>query len=329
MPSQHSCMKVRLIINPISGTRNKAGLDRLVAESLSPLGWEVETVYTKGHGDATRLALSAVEKGCGIVLAAGGDGTINETAAALCGTGVVLGILPCGSGNGLARHLGIPIDIREGLKVILENHPEDIDYATVNDNKFFCTFGVGFDAAVSAAFARKKTRGKLTYIQSTFETYASYEPEYYTISANGKKLTERAFLVAVCNASQYGNNAYIAPRATMTDGLLDITIIHAGNPLSTMLVGVDMLTGYTYRNALVDTIRVSSATIERKHPGPAHIDGEPVALGETLEVRCHPGQLWLYTNPDERPFRPIITPIASMIREARYSINRIFHPSLR
>ena len=96
-----------------------------------------------------------------------------------------------------------------------------------------------------------------------------------------------------------------------------------------MLVGVDTLTGYTYRNALVDTIRVASATIERKHPGPAHIDGEPVALGETLEIECHPGQLWLYTNPDERPFRPIITPIASMIREARYSINRLFHPSLR
>ena len=189
-------MKVRLIINPISGTRNKAGLDRMVAESLKPLGWELEVVYTKGHGDATKLARSAIAKGCDVVIAAGGDGTINETAAALCGTGVILGILPCGSGNGLARHLGIPVDLREGLKVIIENHPEDIDYATVNDCKFFCTFGVGFDAAVSAAFARKKTRGKLTYLQSTFETYAKYEPEYYTISANGKKLTERAFLVA-------------------------------------------------------------------------------------------------------------------------------------
>ena len=185
----------------------------------------------------------------------------------------MLGILPCGSGNGLARHLGIPIDIREGLKVILENHPEDIDYATVNNNKFFCTFGVGFDAAVSAAFARKKTRGKLTYIQSTFETYASYEPEYYTISANGKKLTERAFLVAVCNASQYGNNAYIAPSASINDGLLDVTIIHAGNTLSTALVGVDMMTGMIERNMLIHTFRTDNIVIERERRGPSHLDG--------------------------------------------------------
>ena len=211
----------------------------------------------------------------------------------------------------------------------LPGSPVACDYGSVNGQSFFCTFGVGFDAAVSDAFARGKHRGLVSYVNNTIRQFVNYNADEYTIRANGQIITEQAFLVAVCNASQYGNNAYIAPRATMTDGLLDITIIHAGNPLSTMLVGVDMLTGYTYRNALVDTIRVSSATIERKHPGPAHIDGEPVALGETLEVRCHPGQLWLYTNPDERPFRPIITPIASMIREARYSINRIFHPSLR
>lgn len=112
--------KVRLIINPISGTRSKTGLDRMVIDALGPLGREVEVAYTKGHGDATRLALSAVEKGCETVLAAGGDGTINETAAALCGTGVVLGIIPCGSGNGLARHLGIPVDIKEVLKSLLK-----------------------------------------------------------------------------------------------------------------------------------------------------------------------------------------------------------------
>ena len=324
MPSQHSCMKVRLIINPISGTRNKAGLDRLVAESLSPLGWEVETVYTKGHGDATRLALSAVEKGCGIVLAAGGDGTINETAAALCGTGVVLGILPCGSGNGLARHLGIPIDIREGLKVILENHPEDIDYATVNDNKFFCTFGVGFDAAVSAAFARKKTRGKLTYIQSTFETYASYEPEYYTISANGKKLTERAFLVAVCNASQYGNNAYIAPSASINDGLLDVTIIHAGNTLSTALVGVDMMTGMIERNMLIHTFRTDNIVIERERRGPSHLDGEPMEMANRLDIRCHHSGLRVFTPRTVRPFKPILTPVTAMFNDFRIAVSNIF-----
>ena len=117
------------------------------------------------------------------------------------------------------------------------------------------------------AYAVARARGKLTYIQSTFETYASYEPEYYTISANGKKLTERAFLVAVCNASQYGNNAYIAPSASINDGLLDVTIIHAGNTLSTALVGVDMMTGMIERNMLIHTFRTDNIVIERERRG--------------------------------------------------------------
>lgn len=317
-------MKARLIINPISGTRSKAGLDRMVIDSLSPLGWEVEVVYTKGHGDATRLALSAIEKKCDAVLAAGGDGTINETAAALCGTGVVLGILPCGSGNGLARHLGIPIDLREGLKVIHEDHPADIDYATVNDRKFFCTCGVGFDAAVSAAFARKKTRGKFTYIQSTFETYANYEPEFYTIRANGKKLTEKAFLVAVCNASQYGNNAYIAPSASINDGLLDVTIIHAGNTLSTALVGVDMMTGMIERNMLIQTFRTDNIIIERERRGPSHLDGEPLEMDDCLDIRCHHNGLRVFTPTVVHPFKPILTPVTAMFNDFKIAVSNLF-----
>ncbi len=193
-------MKARLIINPISGTASKAGLDGYVIDTLSPAGWDIETTYTQCHGDATRLAREAVELGYDAVFAAGGDGTVNETADALCGSDTALGIIPCGSGNGLARHLGIPIDVREGVKVIHDESPRCIDYATVNGLKFFCTFGVGFDAAVSAAFAEKKRRGKFTYLQSTFQTYAHYEPELYTITANGQRITEKAFLVAVCNA---------------------------------------------------------------------------------------------------------------------------------
>ena len=308
--------KCLLIINPISGTGNKRGLDALVASRLVGNGLEVEAAWTTAHGDATRLARRAADEGYDSVIAAGGDGTINETASALCGSKVKLGIIPCGSGNGLARHLDIPVDTRASLEIIARDCPVACDYGSVNGRPFFCTFGVGFDAAVSDAFARGKHRGLVSYVNNTIRQFVNYSADEYIIRANGQIITEQAFLVAVCNASQYGNNVYIAPKATMTDGMLDITIIHAGNPLSTMLVGVDTLTGYTYRNALVDTIR-------------AHIDGEPVALGETLEIECHPGQLWLYTNPDERPFRPIITPIASMIREARYSINRLFHPSLR
>ncbi len=316
--------KARLIINPISGTKSKAGLDHLVIDALAPIGWEVEVAYTRCHGDATRLARQAVEKGCEAVIAAGGDGTINETAAALCGTGVVLGILPCGSGNGLARHLGIQVDIREGLKVIMENNPMEIDYASVNGKKFFCTCGVGFDAAVSEAFAKKKTRGKLTYIKSTFETYAAYHPEHYTIIANGQKLTEKAFLVAVCNASQYGNNAYIAPSASINDGLLDVTIIHSGNTLSTALVGVDMLTGMIEKNMLIHTFRTNDLQIIREKKGPSHVDGEPMELPEKLDIHCVHNGLKVFTPTVVHPFRPILTPVSAMFNDFRIAISKIF-----
>ena len=317
-------MKARLIINPISGTASKAGLDRLVAEILSPAGWEFETVYTQCHGDATRLAAEAVAKGYDAVFAAGGDGTVNETADALCGSQTALGIIPCGSGNGLARHLGIPIDVREGLKVIHDESPHSIDYATVNGRKFFCTFGVGFDAAVSAAFAEKKRRGKLTYLQSTFQTYAHDEPELYTITANGRTITEKAFLVAVCNASQYGNNAYIAPNATIDDGLLDVTIIHAGNPLTTALVGFDMLIGNIERNVLIHSFRTSSLTIRRNGAGAAHLDGEPMELEDTLDINCHYRKLRVFSPASLPPFKPFLTPATAMLADVRLAVNKLF-----
>ncbi len=317
-------MRARLIINPISGTGSKKGLDLAVVEMLSPLGWEIETVYTSCHGDATRLAAEAVAMGYEAVFAAGGDGTVNESAAALCGSQTALGIIPCGSGNGLARHLGIPVDAREGLRVIHDEEPRSIDYATVNDHKFFCTFGVGFDAAVSAAFAEKKKRGKLTYIQSTFETYAHYEPELYTITANGRKITEKAFLVAVCNASQYGNNAYIAPSATIDDGLLDVTIIHAGNTLSTALVGFDMLIGNIERNMLIHTFRTPSISIERSREGAVHIDGEPLVLDRRLDIECHHSRLRVFAPEQRHTFRPFITPASAMLADLKLAVNKLF-----
>lgn len=315
--------KCLLIINPISGTTNKRGLDKVVSARLEPLGIETETVWTTAHGDATRASLRAVAEGYDTVVSAGGDGTVNETASALCGSKTKLGIIPCGSGNGLARHLEIPIDIQAAIDIISKNHLTACDYGTVNERPFFCTFGVGFDAAVSQMFARQKQRGLLTYLRSTFHEFMKYNADEYVISANGNVLTEKAFLVAVCNASQYGNNAYIAPQASMTDGLLDITIVHQGNPLSTALVGIDLLTGYIDRNTLIHTFRAPSAVIERAKAGAAHIDGEPVKLGERMEVCCHPGQLYIYTNPDQGRFRPLITPIKSMFREIHYGFQRL------
>ncbi len=314
-----------LIINPISGTTNKRGLDKIVRERLKESGLDIEVAWTTARGDATQLATEAVEQGYHSVIAAGGDGTVNETAKALCGSETALGIIPCGSGNGLARHLEIPIDIDAAIDVIHENHIVACDYGTANDLPFFCTFGMGFDAAVSKRFAKGKERGFAKYIKSAFEEYRTFNPDEYIISANGKVLTEKAFVVAACNASQYGNNAYIAPQASMTDGLLDIIIVHSGNPITTALVGVDLLTGYIDRNTLIHSFRTTEATITRKAPGPAHIDGEPITLGVTTRITCHPGKLNIYTPSVEHPFRPVITPMMSRAKEIAYNIARIFH----
>lgn len=314
-----------LIINPISGTSDKRGLDKVAIERFAPLGVRVDVVWTTCQGDATAQARRAVAEGYGTVIAAGGDGTINETALALLNTGVTLGVVPCGSGNGLARHLEIPVDVDESLNVIALRHVTRCDSGMVNERPFFCTFGVGFDAAVSEKFANEKHRGKLTYLRSTFREYLNYAPEEYEIMANGEVLTQKAFLVAVCNASQYGNNAYIAPDASMTDGQLDITIVHSGNPLTTALVGVDLMSGNLNRNTLISRLRVPSAVITRRGGGPAHIDGEPITLPERLEVKCLSNSLHVYTPLETHPVRPIITPLNAMIKDLQIWFKNHIH----
>lgn len=317
-------IKALLIINPISGTGNKKGLAEHVTARLAEAGMDVDTVWTKASGDATVLARDAVNKGYATVLAAGGDGTVNETAAALCGTGAALGIIPCGSGNGLARHLTIPVDVHESVEVIARGHIDDCDHCSVNGRPFFCTFGTGFDAAVSHKFAQSKHRGKMTYIRNTFREYVHYVPEEYVISANGQVLTERAFVVAVCNASQYGNNAYIAPHASITDGLFDVTIIHYGNILTTALVGLDLMAGTIEKNMLIHTFRSDHVHISRRQAGAVHIDGEPMIMDPEIDVQCHHGTLRIHTPGTAGTIHPLVTPIMSMFNDIGYTLRSLF-----
>lgn len=315
--------RLMLIINPISGTGNKKGVVDLVTRSLAEEGHTVDVRVTDARGDATRLADEAVEKGYYGVLACGGDGTVNEVAKALCDSDTALGILPAGSGNGLARHLHIPIDVEMALKVIAQNNVVESDYGTVNNHPFFCTFGMGFDAAVSHRFARQSRRGMLSYIKSALSEYVQYHPQTYTISANGKILTEKAFLVAVCNASQWGNNAYIAPEASITDGLLDITVVHSGTAIDAAVMGMDIFTGYISKNTMVHSFRAPACVIYRNTEGEAHIDGEPVMLDDILDIRCHRGCLKIFTPLEAHSFTPVVTPLKEMIKGARISLRHL------
>lgn len=336
--------RLMIIINPIAG--NRAGANAIDAikseaiklryhiegdESNGDYPYSTDVRFTSGPGHATELASEAVENNYYAVIVCGGDGTVNEVARGVCGSDTIMGIIPLGSGNGLARHLGIPITIPGAFKVIAEDRILNSDYATANGRPFFCTFGVGFDAEVTDKFAQLPGRGLKTYLKAVFEEFLKYRPHTYTIIADGTRITEQAMLVAVCNASQYGNNAYIAPHASIKDGLLDITVIHHGNLLENAIAGIDMLAGMTGKTTSSTTFRSKEITIIRAKDGPAHFDGEPSHLSKEINIKCHHGALKLFSTEKKQklhaimaPDIPIISPIALTIRDLRFKLYNFF-----
>lgn len=313
-----------LIINPISGTASKDGLRDKIEKRVRNMGHNITTVFTSGPGNASQLARQAAEEGYDVVLACGGDGTVNEIASGLINTSTALCILPNGSGNGLARHIDLPIDPILALQCMKKGHIVNCDYCTVNDIPFFCTFGIGFDAAVSHRFASGNRRGLLAYLRSAFDEFISFSSERYHISIDKNNIDVDAFLIACCNASQYGNNAFIAPAASITDGMLDVTIVHSGNALAEVLVGVELLTGSITKGGLIDTLRTNHLIITRPEEGIAHIDGEPVMLPPVLEIECHHGGLKIFTPHKRSHFRPLITPTEMFIRECITRLRKPF-----
>ncbi len=286
--------QLTVIVNPKSGTSSKAGVPELVDKCLDSAHYATEVVFTQAPGHATELARSAVARGVDGVLAVGGDGTVNEVARVLRDTSTPLGVIPCGSGNGLARHLHIPINVERALRMIDDGIIESVDYGTVNGAPFFCTCGVGFDAQVSHKFANEDTRGLVTYIRTTIGEYFRYKAQDYAISIDNQQLRERAFVIACCNAAQYGNNAYMAPRASMKDGKIDMTIIHSFNLGEAALLGARLFTSNIDRDRHVSIYRGHEIFIEREKEDVMHLDGEPLMMPRLLHIECHPAALRVY-----------------------------------
>ena len=279
--------KILAVINPISGTSNKEFMPEIIARCIDTDKFEVVVRFTQHASHATLLTEEAIKEGFYGVIAVGGDGTINEVAAALRDSSTALGIIPCGSGNGLARHLGIPMNVEKALEIINLDNIESLDYCTANDRPFFCTCGVGFDAHVSQKFAEAKKRGPLSYIQKTLVEYLKYRCKTYSIEMNDRVVTEKAFVIACGNASQYGNNAFITPRASMHDGLIDVTVIHPFTPLDTAVLGVLLFTRHIDQDTNINTFRTSELTIHRPKPDVMHIDGEPIMMDADIHIKCH------------------------------------------
>ncbi len=277
--------KIAFVVNPISGTQGKELILKWIDEKLDREKYIPEILYTQRAGHAVEIAAEKAREGVYAVVAIGGDGTINEIARSLVHTQTALGIIPCGSGNGLARHLQIPMEAKRAIDVINEGLTEIIDYGKINEIPFFCTCGVGFDAFVSLKFSQAGKRGPLVYLEKTLRESLKYRPERYELEMDGNTIRYKAFLIACGNASQYGNNAYITPQATLDDGLLDVTILEPFTVLDVPALAFQLFNKTIDQNSRIKTFRCQSLRIHRDKPGVVHYDGDPIMMGDTLDVK--------------------------------------------
>jgi len=284
------------IINPISGTEAKDNIPTLVEELLDHERFLPTTVFTEYAGHAAEIARQCAADGQDVVVAVGGDGTVNEVARSLVHTKTALAIIPCGSGNGLARHLKLPLDVRKAIGVINDCHIEAFDYGVINGLPFFCTCGMGFDAFISLKFAEAGKRGPITYVENVLKEGLKYKPETYIVEDDSGKVRYKAFLIACANASQYGNNAYIAPGATMKDGLMDVIIMEPFNALDAPQIAADLFMKTLGNNSKIKTFRTKRLHISRRSEGAIHYDGDPIMTGTDVDVHIEHLGLNIVTN---------------------------------
>lgn len=277
--------KVKFIHNPKSGLMRSPMLIRKVIEyTLYDASFVYDFVETEYRGHAHELAKQAVADGYDAVVAIGGDGTANEVASALLYTSVALGIIPIGSGNGLARGLSIPVAVRRAARLLLDGTTRVIDAGCIQDRHFFIVTGIGFDALIGKLFDDRSLRGPLPYFYIGVREFFFYRPEMFTLEFNGRKLTVRALLVTIANTKQWGNGVYVAPQAEPDDGLLDICILHRIGLLRAIWHLPKLFTGKIDKIREYERYQATSVRILREKPGPFHVDGEPVDAPVNLNV---------------------------------------------
>ncbi|MEZ2337417.1 diacylglycerol kinase family protein [Mucilaginibacter sp. RCC_168] len=288
--------KALFIINPISGGKKKDGVPDLIDQNIDKAVFDATVVFSDGVSHARIIALEAVGK-YDMIVAVGGDGTVNEIASAIVGSGTALGIVPYGSGNGLARFLGIPMNPNQAIRALVKGHVESIDSGTVNGQPFFNMAGMGFDAHISEVFSHGKKRGFVSYIKSSIEEISTYDEQQYHIEIDGKVYERKAFMLSIANSSQYGNNAHISPKASVQDGLLDICLIRKFPLWRFPEMGIRMLTKTSESTSYVEIIRGKQINVTRQTKGPIHLDGEPQVMGTAIHISIVPSSLKVIVGP--------------------------------
>jgi YegS/Rv2252/BmrU family lipid kinase len=280
-------MRLHFIFNPNSG-RNRArpGMDRWIRDFIAERSLDAGLSVTEGPGHARELARAAAVTGAETVVAVGGDGTMNEVAHGLLGSDTALALVPCGSGNGLALHLGIPRAARAALELAAggRGRVAALDSGEADGHPFFNAMGVGIDAEVSARFNRLTRRGLASYVRAALACWREHRPLRCVVETAGRRHSFEALLVAVANSDQYGNHARIAPGARTDDGRLDLVVVRGAGLLRTGALVPRLFLGTLDRSPLVWRATGGEFIIERAEAGPLHTDGETREAGRSIRV---------------------------------------------
>ena len=287
-------MKTRFIFNPCSGhNRRRPWFAAEIRDFISSRALDADLRTTDAPGHATELAREAVAAGCEQVVAVGGDGTMNEVAQALLHTPAALALVPCGSGNGLALHLGLPLSPLGALSLIAgtRGRVAALDTGAADGKPFFNAMGLGLDADVSRRFNGLVKRGLPAYVRTAFAALRNLRHERVCVTCGDFRDEFNILLVAVANSDQYGNNARIAPGARVDDGSLDLIAVAPVGLFGAMTLAARLFTGTFDRSPHVRRLRGAHFTIDRVAPGLIHTDGETHAAGARIEVAVRPGSL--------------------------------------
>jgi len=289
--------RILFIINPNSARKNKERIFNAINNGINHKLFDVKVVYTEYAGHAINLSKDAVTDNVDVIVAVGGDGTVNEVASQMINTSSTLGIVPLGSGNGLARHLGIWLNIEKSIELINRYNTSIIDTALVNNKPFVSIAGVGFDAFVADRFAKGPRRGFLGYFQIIANEYLNYIPKKYKITfEDGKKITEKALFIAFANSNQFGYDTTIAPNATLKDGLLDVCIVKKPQIFRIPMIASLLLLRRVDISPLVNIVKSSSLVVNCEHNTIVNIDGEAINIGKRLNIKINPLSLKIIIN---------------------------------
>ncbi len=287
---QPSKRRITFIVNPASGTNRSLNqeIPELIDKNLDQSLFEWDIIYITGEKQAISLSKEAAERGTDIIVAVGGDGTVSEVARGLVGSQVTLGIIPAGSGNGLARFLGIPMGIAEAITVFNKGNSTRIDTVNINENSFLSIAGVGFDALVADKFAQAGRRGFLSYFKIASREYPFYKPRKYIMDIDGQIVKRRALFISFANSDQFGYNTTIAPTANISDGLMDVCIVKKIPMFKAPLIATMLIAKKIDQSSYVEIIKARQVSLRRRKNEVINIDGEPVLLTRDLFLKVNP-----------------------------------------